>query len=101
MLSGACDDVVLEENHVYTRLQIVLQNSIESIKTEIMWVKGHSGVPGNERADVLAGTASERHGVSAVPPLTQDLWAIRTKKEAWHRDPDNYGTLEIPPEDPE
>ncbi|MCE8011326.1 ribonuclease HI [Billgrantia desiderata] len=35
------------------------------------WVKGHSGHPGNERADALANAAIDAHRTSAKPTITQ------------------------------
>jgi ribonuclease HI len=44
----------------------------------ITWVKGHAGIPSNERADVLAGNAAEKAG-SGIP--TASLAYLRLKRQ--------------------
>jgi len=57
--------------------------------------KGHPGVPGNKRADQLAGKAAESRGTStlASPAYLKSRISERlnTSKEAWNRDPKNHG----------
>jgi hypothetical protein len=68
---------------------------------EITWVKGHSGTPGNERTDALAGMAAERTSWSPFTSLAHLKIRIsekfqRSKKE-WDSNPHHHGTEEIPP----
>jgi len=68
---------------------------------EIKWVKGHAGVPGNEKADHFAGAAAERSSRSPVTSLAylklRTSEKFRAAKEAWHKDPKHHGAEEIPP----
>jgi ribonuclease HI len=50
--------------------RIMIALSKESCAAQILWVKGHTGVPGNEKADALAGQATEKTGSSPVVFLT-------------------------------
>jgi len=46
-------------------IQLLLQDLRSSGRSaSLVWVKGHQGTPGSERADVLAGRAAEKPGVS-------------------------------------
>jgi ribonuclease HI len=71
-----------------------------SCSVHIVWVKGHSSVPGNERADKLAGEAAERQGPYSAMSLAHLKLKIserfRKSKEEWHATPANNGTMEIP-----
>jgi len=71
---------------------------------DIVWVKGHSGFPGNERADKLAGEAAEKIGPYTAMSLAHLKLRIserfRIAKEAWHAKPDYHGTEKIPPPPP-
>jgi hypothetical protein len=82
-------------------IRLLLQDIRSSGRlASITWVKGYRGVLGNERADVLAGAAAERHGVSSLTSIAHLKLKIperfRIKEEEWHSDPINHGTLETP-----
>lgn len=71
---------------------------------EIHWIKGHTGNPGNERADTLAGKAAKAESWSRVISISHLKLQIseryRESKRIWHEDPRNHGTDEIPPPPP-
>jgi ribonuclease HI len=71
---------------------------------DLVWVKGHQGTPGNEKADVLAGKAASKTGYSKVMTISHLKPRIseryNTKKEDWQTSPHHHGTEEIPPPPP-
>jgi hypothetical protein len=70
----------------------------------IVWVKGHAGTPGYERADALAGKAAEKAAWSPITSLAHLKLRVskkfRESKELWHKDLRHHGSEEIPPPPP-
>jgi len=70
----------------------------------IVWVKGRSGVLGNEEVDKRVGKAAEEPNnnpnMSLAHLKLKVLDRFRLSKEKWHQDPAHHGTMEIPPPPP-
>ena len=77
---------------------------MRSRTADILWVKGHVGILGNERADRLAGEAVEKLGPYTALSLAHLKLRIserfRTAKDRWHAVLHHHGTMEIPPPPP-
>jgi hypothetical protein len=73
----------------------------EGRSAQVLWVKGHAGTPGNEKADALTGRAAEKASWSPVTSMAYLKLRIsdryRASKEAWHKEPSHHGHEEIPP----
>jgi hypothetical protein len=72
---------------------------------DLVWVMGHQGTPGNEKADVFARQAAKKTGYANVMTIAHLKLRISerfgSKKEEWHKSPDHHGTEEIPPPPPQ
>jgi hypothetical protein len=75
-----------------------------SRSVQLVWVKGHSGVPANEKADMLAGQEAEKAVSSSMVSITSLKLQISQRynaaKEKWSKNPAHRGKDSITPPPP-
>ena len=81
-------------------IERILRHLPENRSAHLSWVKGHSGVPGNEKADLLAGGATPRtpYGQTSITYLKANISERYNRDKAkWTLEADRGTDAILPP----